>query len=290
MRQLAALALLAAFGLASPALARDDLRYSGKLLLTGGVSNIEGAGGGGLASWATTTSYASHDGIGADLHGTLVNLADYQLRSWGAAVSLFDRVELSYASQDFDTGKTGAKLGLGKGFTFNQQIYGAKAVVYGDSVYDQDRLWPQIAVGAQYKVNDQGAIIRALGGQSDKGTDYYVAATKLLLDKSLLVNATARWTEANQTGLLGFGGPNGRSPSLQFEGSAAYLVNKRLAVGAEYRTKPDNLGLKEDDAFDAFAAYALNKNLSLTAAYVDLGEIATFKGQHGLYLSLQTGF
>lgn len=290
MRQLAALVLIGAFTFASPALARDDLRYTGKLLLTGGVSNIEGAGGGGLASWATTTSYATHDGLGADVHATLVNLPDYQLRSWGAAVSLFDRVEFSYASQDFDTGKTGAKLGLGKDFTFNQEIYGAKAVIYGDAVYDQDRIWPQIALGAQYKKNDQGAIIHALGGQSDKGTDYYLAVTKLLLDKSLLLNATARWTKANQTGILGFGGPNGKSPSLQFEGSAAYLVNRHLAVGAEYRSKPDNLGLKEDDAFDAFAAYALNKHLSLTAAYVDLGEIATFKGQHGLYLSLQTGF
>ena len=27
-----------------------------------------------------------------------------------------------------------------------------------------------------------------------------------------------------------------------------------------------------------------------TAAYADLGEIATFKGQRGLYLSLQAGF
>ena len=47
---------------------------------------------------------------------------------------------------------------------------------------------------------------------------------------------------------------------------------------------------KEDGAFDVFAAYALNKNLSATIAYVDLGDIATFKNQRGVYISLQAGF
>ena len=79
--------------------------------------------------------------------------------------------------------------------------------------------------------------------------------------------------------------------SLKFEGSAGYLVSKRLLIGAEYRAKPDNLtGLREDDWVDVFAAYAINKHLSITAAYADLGQIATFKNQHGLYISLQAGF
>ena len=68
------------------------------------------------------------------------------------------------------------------------------------------------------------------------------------------------------------------------------LLNRHLVVGAEYRTKPNNLGLKENDWWDLFAAYALNKNVSVTAAYANLGEIATFKGQHGIYVSLQAGF
>ena len=58
----------------------------------------------------------------------------------------------------------------------------------------------------------------------------------------------------------------------------------------DYRTKPDNLGLKEDDWMDIFAAFAISKNLSVTAAYADLGQIATFRGQRGMYLSLQAGF
>lgn len=276
--------------LGAPALAQD-FDTGGKLLLTGGVSTIEGSGGGGLATWATTTGYGTEEGFGANVHATYVNLPDFEFRTAGVAVGLFDRVEVSLARQEFDTGATGAKLGLGKGFTFTQDVIGVKVVVAGDAVYDQDRWLPQIAVGAQYKTNDQGAIISAVGGRDDSGIDYYVAATKVLLDRSLVVNGTVRLTRANQTGLLGFGGPKEDGYTPQFEGSVAWLATKRLAFGIEYRTKPDNLGFAgEDDWADLFVAYAFNKNLSVTAAWVDLGDIATFKEQRGLYISLQAGF
>ncbi|RZJ37845.1 MAG: DUF3034 family protein, partial [Brevundimonas sp.] len=77
----------------------------------------------------------------------------------------------------------------------------------------------------------------------------------------------------------------------QFEGSVGWLLSRNLVVGAEYRTKPDNLSFaREDDWFDVYAAYAVNKHLSVTAAWTDLGSIATFEDQRGLYLSLQAGF
>ncbi len=279
---------------AAPALAQtgslDDTRWGGKLLLTGGVSNVEGAGGGGLATWATTSGYGDDDGAGGNIHATVVDLSDFRLTTYGGAVSVSDRLEVSFTRQKFNTRKAGAALGLGRGFTFNQNVYGAKWVVAGDAVYDQDRLLPQVAVGFQHHRNDKGGVIAFVGGEKDRGTDYYVAATKLLLDKSLLLNGTVRVTDANQFGILGYGGAAGKKEP-QFEASAAWLANKKLALGVEYRTKPDNLAFaREQDAFDVFAAYALNKNLSLTVAYVDLGDIATFRNQRGAYLSLQAGF
>jgi hypothetical protein len=268
-----------------------EVRSGGKLLLTGGVSTIEGSGGGGLATWATTTGYGDASGIGGNAHATWVDLPDYQFRSAGVAVGLWDRVELSAARQRFDTGGTGALLGLGDGFTFTQDVVGVKVRLIGDAVYDQDRWMPQVAVGAQYKSNDQGAVITAIGGRDDHGTDIYLAATKLFLAQSVLLNGTVRWTRANQTGLLGFGGDANDDLEPQFEGSVGWLLSRRLVVGAEYRTKPDNLSFAgEDDWFDVYAAYALNKHLSLTAAWTDLGSIATFEDQRGLYLSLQAGF
>ena len=263
----------------------------GKLLLTGGVSALEGGAGGGLSTWALIGGNETSRGVGGSVHATYVNVPDYELRSAGVTIGLFDRVELSLARQEFDTGATGAKLGLGKGFTFKQDIAGVKVRVLGDAVYGQDTWLPQVAVGAQVKQNNQHAIIRAIGGRGDTGVDYYAAATKLLLDKSVVLNGTLRLTKANQTGLLGFGGDKHDRYSAQFEGSAGWLVSKRLLVGAEYRTKPDNLGFaKENDWADVFVAYAVNKSLSVTAAYADLGDIATFKNQRGFYVSLQAGF
>ena len=276
---------------ASAAHAETDLRQGGKLLLTGGVSTIEGSAGGGLATWAVISGYETREGIGAQAHATFVPLPDYTLRDYGVALGVKNRLEISYARQDFDTGDTGGKLGLGNGFTFHQDVVGAKLRLFGDAVYDQDSPLPQVSVGLQYKKNDQSAVIAAVGGRHDSGVDYYLAATKVLLAQSLVLNGTVRFTKANQTGLLGFGGDRSDRYSAQFEGSAGYLLSKRLVVGAEYRSKPDNLGFAhESDWYDVFGAYAFNKHLSATLAYVDAGSVATFTAQRGVYLSLQAGF
>lgn len=105
----------------------------------------------------------------------------------------------------------------------------------------------------------------------------------------LLVSATARLTKANQGGLLGFGSADsGRS--VQFEGSVGKLLTRRLMVGAELRTKPDNLAARERAAVDLFLAWAATPALTLTGAYVDLGPVATLAGQRGALLSLQAAF
>ncbi len=159
----------------------------------------------------------------------------------------------------------------------------------GDVVYGAPLL-PQIAVGVEYKRNLDGPIIAVLGAGDDSGIDYTLSATKLLLEHSLLVSAAARLTEGNQLGLLGFGSAAGRGYRVEFEGSLAYQLSRRAVIGAEYRSKPDNLGLGEDDWIDIFAAYALNENITLSAAYVDLGSIATFEDQRGGFLQAQIAF
>ncbi|PKQ06548.1 MAG: DUF3034 domain-containing protein [Alphaproteobacteria bacterium HGW-Alphaproteobacteria-11] len=263
----------------------------GRLLATGGASQVEGAGGGGLATWAMITGYGSRDGIGANTHFTYVGLSDFSLKSYGFAIGLHDRLELSYARQAFDTEDAGITLGLGQNFKFNQDIYGIKLRLVGDAVHDQDTWLPQISVGVQHKRADRGQVIRLIGGRSDRGTDFYAAASKLFLSESLLVNATLRATKANQFGLLGFGGDRENGYSATYEASAAYLLNKHLALGAEYRTKPDNLSFaRENAAYSLFASVFPNKHISMTLAYVDLGDIALHPDQRGIYASLQAGF
>ncbi|MDP1931747.1 MAG: DUF3034 family protein, partial [Gammaproteobacteria bacterium] len=47
--------------------------------------------------------------------------------------------------------------------------------------------------------------------------------------------------------------------------------------------------LKEDSATDIFVAWLPSKRFSVTAAWVDLGEIAGAPDQTGFYLSIQGG-
>lgn len=275
----------------APAFAEDAPAIDGgKLLLTNGVSTIEGTSGGGLATWATIAGRETDRGIGLSGHVTLIELPDYGWQSHGVSVAIANRVELSYARQNFDTRDVGTALGLGEGYTLNQDVFGAKLRLVGDVVYG-DPLLPQISVGVEHKRNRDTPVALAVGAAHGRGTDVTLSATKLFLSHSLLVNATARLTKANQTGLLGFGTAGNDKHSLQFEGSVAYQLSRRAVIGGEYRTKPDNLAIaRENDWWDLFAAYALTRNLTVTAAYVDLGSIATFDKQRGGFLSAQLAF
>ncbi len=282
-------AILLTCAVASPACA-DPLLDGGKLVLTNGISTIEGASGGGLAAWSTIAGMETDRAIGISGHVTGIELADYGWQSHGVSIGVHDRVELSYARQDFDTRKAGAALGLGEGYRFNQDIFAVKVRLAGDVVYGS-ALLPQISLGMHHKRSLDGAIVKAVGARSASGTDFTASATKLILSRSLLVNATARLTNANQFGLLGFGSPLNASRSLQFEGSLGWMLSPRVVVGGEYRTRPSNLAFaREDDAHDLFVAWAVSRNATLTAAYADVGSVATFDGQRGALVSLQFAF
>lgn len=282
---------------------------TGKLLLTGGVSSIDGAAGGGLTPWAVIGSNASAGEVGATAHFSRAITTDYSLNTYGAAVGIYDRIELSVARQDLKTGITGVLLGL-PGLHLRQTIVGGKVKIAGDAVLDSDTLMPQIAVGLEFKSLDSSGLdptLNALGAKRS-GVDAYVSATKLFLAQGVLVNGTLRATKANQNGLLGFGATLGganNSYSLQPEISVALLLSKNWVVGAEYRKMPNRLqtagqaaglgdGLGAQDWKDIFIAWAPNKNLSVTLAYVDLGTIVPAttakRRQKGSYLSVQAGF
>jgi Protein of unknown function (DUF3034) len=261
----------------------------GRLLLTGGVSQIEGSTGGGLTPWALIGGYGTRDEFGATAFVTGVNTRDFSLTSFGGQLAYGNRFEFSIARQSFNLNAVGAALGLGREFSIRQTVVGAKVRLIGDAVLEQDSILPQIAVGAQYKKNDEAAVLGVLGARNDEGVDFYASATKIILSQGLLLNGTARLTKANQFGILGFGGPTDNSYELQAEGTVSMLLTRKVLVGVEFRTKPDKLGFKEDSAFDAFVAFAPTRNVSITLAYVDLGNIA-LRSQRGAYASLQIGF
>ena len=179
----------------------------------------------------------------------------------------------------------------GGSMKITQNIFAAKVKVLGDAVLEQDSWLPQVAVGVQYKQNEQSFIGLLVGAKDKSGYDYYVSATKIILNQSLLYSLNLRATKANQLGLLGYGGDKNSDYQIRFEGSLAYLLCSTIAVGTEYRQKTDNISFaKEYDWSDYFIAWAPTKNISLTLAYAKLGSIVTQEDQNGLYSSLQIGF
>lgn len=259
----------------------SGLASDGKLLATPGVSQIEGSGGGGIVPWAQLAGYASEDEFSVNGFCSRADVTDYTLDVCGVQVNLFNRVELSYAQQRFDVPALDTEI--------EQSITGAKIRLYGDIVYSD---WPQLSVGIQHKSLDDGAVATLVGAQDTSGTDYYLAASKLHLGAvgglNWFWNVTTRYSEANQLGLLGYGGANDDAKIL-FEGSTAVFLSRSIAVGIEYRQKSNNLNLGEQDWKDLFVAWMPNKHVSVTAAYLDLGSIAGASDQTGWYLSV-TGY
>jgi hypothetical protein len=147
----------------------------------------------------------------------------------------------------------------------------------------------------QYKHNRDMAVPEALGAKEGTGVDFYASVTKVWLGavfgRNLLLNGTLRGTKANQLGLLGFGGDLNDNYQLMPEVSAAVFINDHVAVGAEYRRKPNNLSaFPEDDFKDVFIAWFPLKRLSITGAWLGLGQIADKPNQHAAYLSFQLYF
>jgi hypothetical protein len=287
MNRLSRLLLLACLGCVAGAAQAD--RPGSRLLATGGVTQVEGAGGGGLTPWALITGYGSRDEVGVTVFHTRADPTDFRFQAGGLAVGIHDRVELSYARQHLGLGTTVP------GQAISQDIYGLKVKVLGDAVFDQDRWLPQVALGLQHKRNDDMNVPTALGARHSEGTDFYVAATKLWLGaafgRNVLANATLRATKANQMGLLGFGGDRNDGYRLMPEVSVGVFLTDAIALGAEYRRKPDNLSaFREEDFKDVFVAWFPTKRLSLTAAWVDFGQIADKKDQRAFYLSAQLAF
>ena len=262
-----------------------------RLLATGGVMQIEGSGGGGLTPWALISGYGTDKQIGGSAFYTEARTnGDFEISSGGVSIGLHNRLEISLSQQ---------KLGLSDtvpGESIRVNTMGVKLRLFGDAIYEQDTWLPQVSLGAQIKHNeDFHNVPKALGAKHQTGVDVYLAATKLYLGavfgRNLLINGTLQATKANQFGFLGFGGDNRDNYQIKPAASVAVMLTDQVLLGTEYRYKPDNLSVfKEENAHDIFLAWFPTKNISLTAAYLDLGNIANKSNQSGWYLSGQIAY
>ena len=266
-----------------------------RLWATGGVTSIEGSGGGGLSPWALLNGYASDEEWGGTVTLSQAKTDDYSLSVTGAGVTWKNRVELTFARQSLDLDSLVFTLKNGFGLEEEelvQDIVGLKVRLAGDVLYSP---WGQWSAGVQYKQNRDYTVPEAIGSEDDTGTDFYAGGSKLffaaIAGRNLLINGTFRATKANQGGLLGFGGDRNDGYEAMAEGSVSLFLTRQWLVGTEYRQKPDNLGFAtEDDWWDVFVAWVPERRVSVTAAWVNLGDVATLEDQSGAYLSLQASF
>lgn len=257
---------------------------------TGAVMQIEGSSGSGIVPWATIAGYGESDETDVTAAYTFLDTDDYEFEAHVVAVGWQNRLEFSLARQSLDLVTLGPAIGL-PGASLRQDVLGVKVRLAGNLVYTK---MPQIAFGVQYKKNKNFTIPGLVGAGDDSGVDYYLSASKLFLAKPFGFNGfatvTLRSTEANETGLLGFGGDLG-SRHLNVETSLGLFLNSSWAVGFDFRQKHSNLSFASESHWrDVFLAWVPNRHLSLVVAYADIGDVATLKDQQGLYLSINGSF
>ena len=265
-----------------------------RLRATGGVHQVEGSAGGGLVPWAVIGGYGQRGEWSTNAFASYLTLDDYTFNAIGVSVGFSDRIEFSYAQHTLDISDLIGPVQDALAVTLpddelSQDAVGVKVRLFNNLIYDT---WPQISAGLQYKRNKDFDIPEFVGAVDDNGTDFYLSGTKLWLSGlggyPFLLNVTARYTNGNQLGLLGYGGDANENEEWMGELSAGLLLGRGLVVGAEYRQKPDNLNLlPEDDWKDVFIAWFPNKQFSITAAYAQLGNIAILDDQSGFYISVQ---
>lgn len=348
-------ALAASPLIASAAIGQASLFGMGRILGTGAVTAVDGAAGGGINPWAVISGYGTNQQIGTTAFYSHVMLSNYNLDDYGASVGLFNRIELSFARQSFSLGNTGQVLDnrilnaavqpnnpfpygtsttaalaadkafsggpafFGSNYDLNQDIVGLKVRLFGNIVYDQNWWEPQVSVGIDYHHSEMPKDLADTLHVTRNAMSYYLSATKVwlhgLFGLTTLADVNIQVTNANQQGLLGFGGVNGMGYKVLPAASVGVFLNRHVVLGGEYRDMPQNqliaasgtvvtppgnvplhLGTVGDAVSktsawkDVYVAWFPYKQLSLTAAYVNLGTIATEKNQSGLYLSLTTSF
>lgn len=271
---------LLALSLTMPSLA--GAAELGRINATGGLLNLEGSGGGGLLPWSTMAGLSTDPGVDWLAGTAYVQLDDYSVHTVSVAGSWNDRAEWSLARSRLRIDTHPGSLAV------DQTLIGGKWRLAGDLIYGKA---PQVSVGIQARWLHDDALARAIGAKDDFGIDFYVGASRLILDgpfhRNWLIAGNLRATRANELGFLGFGGDESNDYSLAGEVSTALFLNPNWAVGAEFRHKPDHLhAINESNWYDAFVAWFPNKQVNVALAYANAGTIAGQNHQDGFYVSV----
>ena len=235
------------------------------------LNNLQGAGGIAFNPLAYTAGLPWDGETTSNLNGIVsapqvgqwyvrLNEADIDWSSTSAALTFFDRLELSGGYEFINAHKYGDK-------SINKYNVGAKLRLLDENSFDTEFV-PAVAVGAIYKYTDSRTV-DALG-LDDDGFDYYVVASKLVTQTPVpvLLSAGVLVSDEVVNGVVGH-----NHYDTVFFGNVDVLPAENVAVGVEYKQGVDaGDGIRNHDYWDGHVAWFVTKKLTLVGAFAETGE------------------
>ena len=262
------------------------------------LNNLQGTGGIAFNPLAYTAGLPWDGGETNALNGIVsapqfgawyVNLndADINWYAGSAAITFFDRLEVSYGYGYINARKYGDK-------SIETHNVGSKLRVLDENSFDQAWI-PAVAVGGVYKHTDSKTV-DALG-LDNYGFDAYAVASKLVtqLPVPLLISGGVLYTDEVVNGVVG----HNDYDTVLF-GNIDVLPAENVAIGFEYKQGARvGDGIRNHDYYDGHVAWFVNQKLTLVAAFAETGDKDKFyrRGStknlgvgSGLVLSIQYQF
>ncbi len=262
------------------------------------LNNLQGTGGIAFNPLAYTAGLPWEYGGTTNLNGIVsapqfgawyVNLndADINWYAGSAALTFFDRLEVSYGYGFINAHKYGDK-------SIETHNIGAKLRVFDENAFDSSWV-PAVAVGGVWKYTDSKTV-DALG-LDDNGFDAYVVATKLITQTPVpvLLSGGLLYTDEVVNGVVGH-----NDYDVVWFGNIDVLPAENVAIGFEYKQGARvGDGIRNHDYYDGHVAWFVNNKLTLVAAFAETGDKDKFyrRGSaknlgvgSGLVLSVQYQF
>jgi len=252
----------------------------------------------------TSTAYLINPAEKRDIFGTpsisatALFFVEKDFESFAIVENLWGNMEIGYAYERLGLGgwTDDAKNALGVTIDQHLGLHNLNLRYMAIEEGDFDLTWmPAVTFGAHLKWNESqtkldqdttvipafGGLLDQLGSDHSRGVEFTVVASEMIYDLlpwPLMVSAGLRNGDAIQTGLLGFAGER----STTFEGSVIAFLTDDLAIGAEYRQKPDfldaysirgyDLVKREKDWFIMSLAFSINE-MTVAGAYANFARL-----------------
>ncbi|MEI6972622.1 MAG: DUF3034 family protein [bacterium] len=205
-----------------------------------------------------------------------LNESDINWNAIGGAVSLFDRLELSYGYE---------AIAISGGPSIDKNNIGAKLNLVPENAGGYGFV-PALSVGTIWKQTSKVLV----PGADDKAFDFYLVATKLITQTPLpvLVSGGLLSSKEYVTGVAGFDSDSKITGFANVE----VILPYGLALGGEFKQGEKYATFENANYWDVSLAWMATKNLTLAVAYVDTGknQASPFGLGSGTVLSAQYAF